>query len=57
VAQLLGTRTGLNFSTHRQDSVEQGICRAMNRAGATDPTRYHDLLAPMRQPSTTSSSS
>lgn len=44
VAQLLGTRTGLSFSTHRQDSVEHGIRRAMNRAGVADPHRYHELL-------------
>src|SRR5438876_76797 len=45
VAHLLGARTGLSFSTHRQESVEQGIRRAMSRAGTADLNRYHDLLA------------
>jgi len=44
--QLLGTRTGLNFSTHRQDSVRAGhLPGRVTGPGATDPTRTTDLLA------------
>jgi chemotaxis protein methyltransferase CheR len=44
VAQVLNARTGLSFAPHRQDSAEQGIRRAMARAGITDPARYRTLL-------------
>jgi chemotaxis protein methyltransferase CheR len=44
VAYLLGTRTGLSFSPHRRESVENGIRRAMARAGVTEPAHYRTLL-------------
>jgi chemotaxis protein methyltransferase CheR len=44
VAQVLNARTGLSFAPHRQDSAEQGIRRAMARAGITDPAHYCTVL-------------
>jgi chemotaxis protein methyltransferase CheR len=44
VVRLLGERTGLHFPPERQDSAEQGIRRAMTRAGVTDLDRYRALV-------------
>jgi len=44
VLRLLGERTGLAFPPHRHESAEQGIRRAMARAGVPDPDRYRSLL-------------
>jgi chemotaxis protein methyltransferase CheR len=45
VARLLGERTGLSFPPRRHESAEQGIRRAMTRAGLTDPDGYRALIA------------
>ena len=46
VAQLLGTRTGLSFSTHRQDSVEQQLAVFAARIALTDPRPVeHEVIA------------
>ncbi len=44
VVRLLGERTGLHFPPERQDIAEQGIRRAMTRAGVTDLDRYRVLV-------------
>jgi chemotaxis protein methyltransferase CheR len=44
VIRLLGERTGLSFSAARHESAEQGIRRAMSRAGVNDPTDYGALV-------------
>lgn len=44
VASLLGKRIGLSFPPQRRAAAEQGIRRAMSRAGVTDPDRYRTLL-------------
>ncbi len=44
VVRLLGERTGLSFSPQRLDSAEQGVRRAMARAGVTDPEQYRALV-------------
>jgi chemotaxis protein methyltransferase CheR len=45
VIRLLGERTGLSFSPQRRDSAEQGVRRAMTRAGVSDPESYRALIA------------
>ncbi len=45
VIRLLGERTGLSFSPQRHPSAEQGIGRAMSRAGVADPDEYGALVA------------
>jgi hypothetical protein len=45
VVHLLGTRTGLSFSPERRAGVEQGIRRAMGRAGVDDPAQYGRRVA------------
>ncbi len=44
VIRLLGERTGLTFPPQRHDSAEQGIRRAMNRAGIADLSQYPTVL-------------
>jgi chemotaxis protein methyltransferase CheR len=45
VARLLEERTGLSFPPQRQETAEQGMRRAMTRAGITEPTRYQARVA------------
>jgi len=42
---LLGSRTGLAFGPERRAGVEQGIRRAMERAGIADPLSYFCRIA------------
>ncbi|HKI33969.1 MAG TPA: protein-glutamate O-methyltransferase CheR [Gemmataceae bacterium] len=44
VVRFVGERTGLSFAPQRHDSAEQGIRRAMARAGITDLGQYRALL-------------
>jgi chemotaxis protein methyltransferase CheR len=44
VVRRLGEQTGLSFAPARHDSTEQGIRRAMARAGAADPEQYGALV-------------
>lgn len=45
VTRLVGVRTGLVFTPERRVGVEQGIRRAMSRAGVSTPSRYGERLA------------
>jgi chemotaxis protein methyltransferase CheR len=45
VARLLGERSGLTFAEHRRAGVEQGIRRAMRRAGISAPEQYPSRLS------------
>jgi chemotaxis protein methyltransferase CheR len=44
VVLLLGERTGLSFPPQRHDTAEQGVRRAMARAGVPDPAQYRALI-------------
>jgi chemotaxis protein methyltransferase CheR len=44
VAGLVGARTGLSFPPQRREGAEQGVRRAMARAGVADADRYRALL-------------
>jgi chemotaxis protein methyltransferase CheR len=44
VVRLLGERTGLSFPPQRHESAEQGIRRAMTRAGVHEPEAYRALV-------------
>jgi chemotaxis protein methyltransferase CheR len=45
VIGLLGERTGLSFPPPRHESAEQGVRRAMARAGVADPEEYRARIA------------
>jgi chemotaxis protein methyltransferase CheR len=45
VIGLLGERTGLSFPPPRHESAEQGVRRAMARAGVADPEEYRARVA------------
>jgi chemotaxis protein methyltransferase CheR len=49
VADALGRRTGLRFSPSREASAEQGLRRAMARAGVSDPNAYLGILETREQ--------
>jgi chemotaxis protein methyltransferase CheR len=44
VLEFLGSRTGLSFPQERRDCAEQGVRRAMQRAGILDLDRYRMLV-------------
>lgn len=44
VVKILGARTGLSFAPNRYPQAEEGIRRAMQRAGVADLDRYGQLL-------------
>jgi chemotaxis protein methyltransferase CheR len=44
LVRLLGERTGLSFPPQRHESAEQGVRRAMARAGVADPEGYRALV-------------